>query len=308
MSRVEDFEELRPLLFSIAYRILGTVDEAEDAVQETWLRYADAGTEPDSPRAWLSTTITRLAIDVLRSARVRRERYVGPWMPEPLTEDPYADPERAAQLAESVTVAAMLVLERLSPLERAAFVLREVFGFGYAEVGEAIDRSPAACRQLVVRGRRHMREARPRFEVDRQERDELARHFFAAMRDGDVDALRDLLASEVHLVADGGGGLGTRVGDFGAEQAARALAANVAPLVAIGVRLDAHDLNGAPGVIMHDAEGRVLGTVALGIRAGQVTTIFAVNNPDKLDHLGPVADLGAIIEERNAAMRARRRT
>ncbi len=306
MSRVEHFEELRPLLFSIAYRILGTVGEAEDAVQETWLRYADADAEPDSPRAWLSTTITRLCVDVLRSARVRREQYVGPWVPEPLTEDPYVDPERSVQLAESVSVAALLVLERLSPLERAAFVLREVFGFSYAEVGETVGRSPAACRQLVVRGRRHMREERARFDVDRRERDELARRFFAALRDGDVDALRELLADEVHLVGDGGGGVGTRADDFGREKASRALAANVGPLLAVGARLDVHELNGVPGAIFRDTDGGVLGTLTVGIRAGRVTTLYAVNNPDKLGHLGPRADLAALLARRTEVMRARR--
>lgn len=307
MTRVEDFEELRPLLFSIAYRILGTVGEAEDAVQETWLRHAGSSTEPDSLKAYLSTTVTRIAIDVLRSARVRRERYVGPWIPEPLADDPYQDPERATELAESVSLAALRLLERLSPLERAAFVLREVFGFSYAEVGAAIGRSPAACRQLVARSRRHMQQEEPRFDVDRQERDELARRFFDALRDGDVETLRDLLAAEVHLVGDGGGGAGTRAAAFSAEKAARALAVNVAPLSAIGATLDPLELNGAPGAVFHDRDGRVLGTLVLDIRAGHVTTIFAVNNPEKLGHLGPVADLAEVVRERNEAMRRLRR-
>ena len=303
MTRVEDFEELRPLLFSIAYRILGTVGEAEDAVQETWLRHAHSETEPDSLRAYLSTTVTRISIDVLRSARVRRERYIGPWVPEPLTEDPYADPERSAELAESVSVAALLLLERLSPLERAAFVLREVFGFSYAEVGEAVGRSPVACRQLVARGRRHMHEEQPRFDVDRQERDELARRFFGALREGDVETLRDLLAAEVQLVGDGGGGAGTRATTFSKEKAARALAVNVAPLVGIGASVDARELNGAPGAILRDRDDRVLGTMILDIRAGRIARIFAVNNPEKLDHLGPLADQEEVLRERNEALR-----
>lgn len=205
MSRTEEFQELRPLLFSIAYRILGGVGEAEDAVQETWLRYEDTATEPRSVKAYLSTMVTRIAIDVLRSARVRREEYVGEWLPEPLLDDPYEDPQRAAELAESVSMAALLLLERLSPLERAAFVLREVFDFGFPEVAAAVGRSEAACRQLVSRARRHMAAGRPRFEADREEREELASRFFAALREGDVDGLRGLLAADVSMVGDGGG-------------------------------------------------------------------------------------------------------
>lgn len=161
MGKVEEFQELRPLLFSIAYRILGSVSEAEDAVQETWLRYDASPTTPTSAKAFLSATVTRIAIDVLRSARVRREEYVGPWFPEPLLDDPYEDPERAAELADSVSMAALLLLERLSPLERSVFVLREVFGFGFDEIASAVGRTESACRQLLVRARRHMRDGRP---------------------------------------------------------------------------------------------------------------------------------------------------
>ena len=205
MTRAEEFEELRPLLFSIAYRILGSVSEAEDAVQETWLRYEASPTQPTSTKAFLSAVVTRISIDVLRSARVRREEYVGPWFPEPLLTDPYEDPERSAELADSVSMAALLLLERLSPLERAVFVLREVFGFGFPEIASAVGRSEAACRQLAVRARRHMDAGRPRFEADRREREELAARFFDALREGDVDGLRELLAADVQMVGDGGG-------------------------------------------------------------------------------------------------------
>ncbi|MFG2881867.1 sigma-70 family RNA polymerase sigma factor [Streptomyces sp. NPDC048297] len=156
MSKVEEFEDLRPLLFSIAYRVLGSVSEAEDAVQETWLRFDRSSTRPTSTKAFLSTTVTRISIDVLRLARVRREEYVGPWFPEPLLSDPYQDPARAVELADSVSMAALLLLERLSPLERAVFVLREVFAFGFDDVAAVVGRSEAACRQLLVRARRHM--------------------------------------------------------------------------------------------------------------------------------------------------------
>jgi len=174
MTRSEEFEEQRPLLFAIAYRILGSVAEAEDTVQETWLRYQASPAQPRSVKAFLSAAVTRISIDVLRSARVRREEYVGQWLPEPLLTDPYQDPERSAELADSVSMAALLLLERLSPLERAVFVLREVFGFGFAEIAPAVGRSEAACRQLAVRARRHMDAGRPRFEADRREREKLA--------------------------------------------------------------------------------------------------------------------------------------
>jgi RNA polymerase sigma-70 factor, ECF subfamily len=190
VTRTEEFEELRALLFAIAYRILGSVSEAEDAVQETWLRYAASPTPPTSTRAFLSAVVTRISIDVLRSARVRREQYVGQWLPEPLLTDPYEDPERSAELADSVSMAALLLLERLSPLERAVFMLREVFGSGFPEIASAVGRSEAACRQLAVRARRHMDVGRPGFEADRRERDELAARFFDALRDGDVEGLR----------------------------------------------------------------------------------------------------------------------
>ncbi|MEV3910780.1 RNA polymerase sigma-70 factor [Streptomyces canus] len=302
MSRTEEFQELRPLLFSIAYRILGGVGEAEDAVQETWLRYEDTATKPRSVKAYLSTTVTRIAIDVLRSARVRREEYVGEWLPEPLLDDPYEDPQRAAELAESVSMAALLLLERLSPLERAAFVLREVFDFGFPEVAAAVGRSEAACRQLVSRARRHMAAGRPRFEADREEREELASRFFAALREGDVDGLRGLLAADVSMVGDGGGRapqLAKAVA--GAQNVARLLGSVFPRMARIEVTFEPHELNGQPGAIFYDRDGKVLHTLALDILDGRIQTIRAVINPDKLGHVGPVADAWAIHREVQAA-------
>ncbi|MCL3997419.1 RNA polymerase sigma-70 factor [Streptomyces lavenduligriseus] len=294
-SRTEEFEELRPLLFSIAYRILGSVGEAEDAVQETWLRFTASPVRPRSAKAFLSATVTRLSIDVLRSARVRREAYVGPWFPEPLLADPYQDPERSAELADSVSMAALLLLERLSPLERAVFVLREVFDFGFPEIAEAVDRSEAACRQLLVRARRHMTEGRPRFEADRTERDELASRFFDALREGDVIGLRDLLAADVSMAGDGGGKapqLARSV--LGAENVARLLASVFPQLAGIGVTCEPHQVNGQPGAVFRDPEGRVLNAVALDVLDGRIQAIRIVVNPDKLGHLGPVADAWAV--------------
>ncbi|MEO3812239.1 RNA polymerase sigma-70 factor [Sphaerisporangium sp. B11E5] len=304
MSRAEEFQELRPLLFSIAYRILGSVSEAEDAVQETWLRYEATPAEPRSVKAFLSSTVTRISIDVLRSARVRREEYVGPWLPEPLLADPYQDPERSAELADSLSMAALVLLERLSPLERAVFVLREVFDFGFPEVAAAVGRSEAACRQLAVRARRHMATGRARFEADRKEREELASRFFDALREGDVVGLRNLLAADVSMVGDGGGKapqLARAV--IGAENVARLLASVFPRMALIGVVVEPREINGQPGAIFRDRDGKVLHTVALDILDAQIQTIRAVINPDKLVHVGPVTDAWAIDREARQARR-----
>ncbi|AVH57982.1 MULTISPECIES: RNA polymerase sigma-70 factor [Streptomyces] len=304
MTRTEEFEELRPLLFAIAYRILGSVSEAEDAVQETWLRYGASPAQPRSTKAYLSAVVTRIAIDVLRSARVRREEYVGPWFPEPLLTDPYEDPERSAELADSLSMAALLLLERLTPLERAVFVLREVFGFGFPEIASAVGRSEAACRQLAVRARRHMDAGRPRFEADRKEREELAERFFDAFREGDVDGLRELLAADVSLVGDGGG----KAPQFasaviGADNVARVLAALVPPFDRIGVVAEPHQVNGQPGAIFRDRDGKVISTLVLDVLEGRIQTIRSVISPDKLGHVGPVADVWALKREANQARR-----
>ncbi|MFD5519343.1 RNA polymerase sigma-70 factor [Streptomyces sp. NPDC127066] len=304
MNKVEEFEELRALLFSIAYRILGSVSEAEDAVQETWIRFDRSTTLPTSAKAFLSATVTRVSIDVLRSARVRREQYAGPWLPEPLLSDPYQDPERSAELADSVSMAALLLLERLSPLERSVFVLREVFAFGFDEIATAVGRSEAACRQLLVRARRHMRAGRPRFAADRKERQELAERFFDALRDGDVDALRSLLAADVQMVGDGGGNapnLARAV--VGAENVARLLASVFPVLARINVTFEPHEVNGQPGAVFRAPDGRILHTLALDVLDGRIQAIRSVLNPDKLGHLGPVADAWAVHREVKQARR-----
>ncbi|MFB8351302.1 RNA polymerase sigma-70 factor [Streptomyces niveus] len=304
MSKVEEFEELRPLLFSIAYRILGSVTEAEDAVQETWLRFDVSTTRPTSAKAYLSTVVTRLSIDVLRSARVRREAYVGPWFPEPLLDDPYQDPERSVELADSVSMAALLLLERLSPLERAVFLMREVFAFEFDEVAAAVGRSEAACRQLLVRARRHMEAGRPRFETDRQERQELATRFFDALSNGDVGGLQDLLAADVQLVGDGGGKtpqLARAVS--GAAGVAKLLGRFIPWLLRVDVTLEPHEVNGQPGAVFRDREGKVLLVLALDVLDGRVQAIRSVTNPDKLGHLGPVGDVWAVDREVRQARR-----
>ncbi|MEU9445746.1 RNA polymerase sigma-70 factor [Streptomyces sp. NPDC048304] len=304
MSKVEEFQELRPLLFSIAYRILGSVGEAEDAVQETWLRFDGSTTRPTSTKGFLSATVTRISIDVLRSARVRREEYVGPWFPEPLLNDPYQDPARAVELADSVSMAALLLLERLSPLERAVFVLREVFAFEFDEVAAAVGRSEAACRQLLVRARRHMETGHPRFSADRQERQELARRFFDALKHGDVGGLQDLLAADVQLVGDGGGKAPQLAKALvGALNVARVLGTVFPLMTRIDVTFEPCEINGQPGAIFRDRDGKILHVMVVDVLDGQIHTIRAVINPDKLGHLGPVADAWAIDREVKRARR-----
>jgi RNA polymerase sigma-70 factor, ECF subfamily len=303
-ARADEFEQLRPLLFAIAYRILGSVAEAEDAVQETWLRYESTTTVPTSTKAFLSAVVTRISVDELRSARVRREQYVGQWFPEPLLDDPYDDPERSAELADSVSMAALLLLERLTPTERAVFVLREVFGFGFPEIARAVGRSETACRQLAVRARRHMDVGQRRFEADQGEREELAQRFFDALRDGEFDRLTELLAADVELVGDGGGkapALARAV--TGADNVARVLASVWPLLVRIGGRVLPHTVNGQPGAVLRDRDDQVVGTMVLEMVDGRIQAIRAVSNPDKLRHLGPLADPWALAREVRQARR-----
>ena len=305
MTRTEQFEELRPLLFSIAYRILGSVAEAEDAVQESWLRFDASPTEPVSTKAFLSAVVTRIAIDELRSARHRREQYVGQWYPEPLLDDPYDDPERSAELADSVSMAALLLLERLTPLERAVFVLRDVFGFGFSEVAAAVGRSEDACRQLSTRARRHMDAGRPRFEADRDEREELAARFFDAISGGDVESLTSVLAADVSLTWDTGG-VAPQVagGILGIAKVQQLLVSTFPGLFRAGAALQLHEINGQPGAIIRDRDDLVLGTLTVDVLDGQIQAIRSVVNPDKLGHLGPVADVWAAVREANHADRS----
>jgi RNA polymerase sigma-70 factor (ECF subfamily) len=297
----DEFEELRPLLFSIAYRILGSVSEAEDAVQETWLRFQASTTTPVSLKSFLSAVVTRISIDVLRSARVRREAYVGQWLPEPLITDvstSYPEPERSAELADSLSMAALLLLERLSPEQRAAFVLHDVFGFPFDEVADVVGRSEAACRQLASRARRLVQDGRPRFDVDRRERDELASRFFDALTAGDVDGLRELLAADVEVYGDGGGKAPqwARV-VVGVDNVARMLGGLGGRFAGSGIQLERHEVNGQPGAVVRDASGQVVNVFALDVLDGQIQVVRSVINPDKLRHLGPVADAWALMRE-----------
>jgi RNA polymerase sigma-70 factor (ECF subfamily) len=281
---MEDHEQLRRYLFAIAYRMLGSVAEAEDVVQEAFLRYEEADVDAESPKAYMATVTTRLAIDQLRSARARREVYPGEWLPEPLVED---ESVRHAETADSLSLAFLHLLEKLSPVERAVFLLREVFDYPYDEVGRIVDKSPENCRQILVRAHRHVREGRRRFEVSREERDEVANRFLAAWEDGDTDSLIQLLAPDATVYGDGGGKApAVPVPLVGPERVAKAI---------IGWGRRAHELglvhrqarvNGEPGLVFYDEAGRPVWVSALEIAGGVVVAIRSILNPDKLEHVG----------------------
>jgi RNA polymerase sigma-70 factor (ECF subfamily) len=293
------YEELRPLLFSIAYRMVSSVSEAEDIVQEGFLRIHRAeaeGTKVDSPKAYLSAVVTRLSIDHLKSARARREQYVGQWLPEPLLTDAAPDAAAQAETADSLSMAFLVLLESLSPVERAVFLLREVFDYDYAEVAKIVQRSEDNCRQLYVRARRHIDQGRPRFEASREQRDELARRFFAAAQLGDTNALVELLAADVVVYGDGGGKAPSWPKPiYGRERVAKLMVGALAQAARLGGSVVTTELNGQPGVKFVDEEGRIAAVMSLEIADGVVQTIRGITNPDKLAHLGTVADLRAIL-------------
>jgi RNA polymerase sigma-70 factor (TIGR02957 family) len=297
----ELLEELRPTAFAIGYRMLGSVAEAEDVVQEALLRLHEAlrrGERIESPRAYLATIATRLAIDQLRSARVRRETYVGEWLPEPLVTDSDVDPARQAELADSLSLAFLVLLESLSPEQRAAFLLHDVFDYGYAEIAEIVGKSEDNARQLAARARRHVDEGRPRFEASRQQREELARRFFDAAQEGELDALESLLSHDVVLHGDGGGkvpALARAV--HGRERVARTLRAWMRQGERIrGGALRPVDVNGQPGALLLAGDGLVIGVMALDIADGQIQEVRSIVNPEKLQHLGDVGDVRALLK------------
>jgi RNA polymerase sigma-70 factor (ECF subfamily) len=288
----ELYARLRPLLFSIAYRMVGSVSEAEDLVQEGFVRLHQQrarGEEVHEPKAFLSTVVTRLAIDHLRSARVRREAYVGPWLPEPIVTDdsPEADPAAHAELADSLSLAFLVVLEQLSPLERAAFLLREVFGYGYDEIAGIVGRSQDSCRQLVSRARRHLDADRPRYEVDAAEHEELTDRFLQASMTGDVDGLAELLAADVELVTDGGGrARAVRKPVVGRDKVGLVLLTIMQPDRRAGVAaIRSVRVNGRPGRLAVDASGAPLAVLELDVADGVVRAVRLIVNPDKLAHL-----------------------
>jgi RNA polymerase sigma-70 factor (TIGR02957 family) len=289
-------EELRPRAFAIAYRMLGSVAEAEDVVQEALLRLhgvLEAGEDVEVPEAYLATVVTRLGINRLRSAQMRREAYVGEWLPEPVVTGDLDDPETHAEMSDSLSLAFLVVLERLSPEQRAVFLLREVFDYGYDAIAEIVGKSEAACRQLAVRARRHVEQDRPRFDTSRQEHADLARKFMAATETGDLAGLEALLAHDVALHGDGGGKVRAIAQPvFGRGQVARKVLTFMQVVRGIdGFSTRPVEVNGRPGALGLDAQQRVMFVLSLDIADGQIQGIRGIVNPDKLRHLGPVSDL-----------------
>jgi RNA polymerase sigma-70 factor (ECF subfamily) len=272
------FDALRPVLTRVAYRMLGSVADAEDVVQDAWLRWADADrSDVRTPEAYLRRVVTRLCLDRLKSAHAQREEYIGPWLPEPIVEQ---------EEVEDVTLPLMLALERLSPLERAAFLLHDVFGESFEEVAASLDRDPAACRQLASRAREHVRSEKPRFDIDHAHGMAIATAFFAASRSGEIGQLRSMLASDVTFYSDGGGKrpAASRILS-GIHDVTRAHSAIARLSRGAAFELVRYTLvNGLPGFITREADG-VLQTTALLIEDGRIRAIYVMRNPDKLRHI-----------------------
>jgi RNA polymerase sigma-70 factor (TIGR02957 family) len=299
-ATAELIDDLRPRAFAIAYRMLGSVSEAEDVVQEALLRVhlaIEGGEEISSPRAYVATVVTRLALDELRSTRARRESYVGEWLPEPIAEAAEG-PAAQAEQADSLSLAFLVLLESLTPEQRAAFLLHDVFNYGYAEVAEIVGTSEQNARQLASRARRHVQERRPRFEPSAEQRERLAASFFAAAEQGDFAALEALLAEDVELHGDGGGvAPAIRHPVFGRRRVAQMLGSwtRLAFEKLPGLRLRQIVVNGQPGAEYLDSEGRLIGVVSLDIADGEIKAIRSIVNPGKLGHLGRVADTGELL-------------
>jgi RNA polymerase sigma-70 factor (ECF subfamily) len=297
----QQLDELRRSAFAVAYRMLGSVSEAEDVVQEGLLRLhqvRQGGERIESPRAYLSTVVSRLALDHLRSARVRRETYVGEWLPEPLVASADEDPARHAEMADSLSLAFLVLLESLSPEQRAAYLLHDVFDEPYDQIAEIVGTSAQNARQLAARARRHVEERRPRFEATREQREELAARFFAAAEQGDVEGLEKLLAHDVVLRGDGGGkapALARAV--YGRSRAARTLVNSLRARTRFGITWRREEVNGQPGALFFDRDGRLISVMSLDVAEGQIQSVSSVVNPDKLRHLGPLADLDALLRE-----------
>lgn len=294
-------DELRPVSFAIAYRMLGSVSEAEDVVQEVLLRVhqeLDTGEQIASPHAFVATVTTRLAINELKTARARREHYVGDWLPEPIITDDQADPAWQAEIADSLSMALLVLLESLSPEQRAVLVLHDVFDYEYAEIAGIVGKNEDNVRQLATRARRHVAQRRPRYQTTREQRDELARQFFAAAEQGDLGGLEALLAHDVELTGDGGGKVPALARPLqGRTRVAAVLARAMQVITQLpGVSWRPAEVNGGAGALFLDGQQRLMGVMALDIVGGRVTSIQGIVNPDKLAHLGPVADFNSLLE------------
>lgn len=294
-TRAAAFDSVRPLLFSIAYRMLGSVMDAEDVVQEAYLRWEEA---PDvdvrSPRAYLATIVTRLAINHLHSARVQRETYLGPWLPEPLMTEPNDDPSGSVELAESLSLAFLVLLERLSPIERAVFLLREVFDFEYAEIARIVDKSEANCRQLFARAKQHIGAREARFESNTAQARRLVERFTQAASAGDMDGLLAILAEDITLWADGGGKVpGAALQPVhGAGAVARFVVGVVQKFVPRESVVRPALVNGQPGFVAY-VSGKPTAALVFDIRGNRIRSIYAIGNPAKLEALAPVTTQSA---------------
>jgi RNA polymerase sigma-70 factor (ECF subfamily) len=285
----------RPLAFAIAYRMLGSVAEAEDIVQDAFLRLHQArqgGVVVDNPKAYLAALATRIAIDHLRSARVRRESYFGTWLPEPVVGEGEPAMDEKAERAESVSMAFMLILEALSPVERAVFLLREAFDYSYEEIAEVVQKSEDNCRQIFARAKRHIDAGKRRFEPSAEKRAEIADRFFAACQEGELSGLVQLLAADAAFYGDGGGNAVAFVRPVvGAERVSRLLAGVFSKFAGVNARVERVEVNGQPGAKFLDSSNRVFAVWSLDTADGKVQCIRSVVNPDKLRHIGPVSDL-----------------
>lgn len=284
--RAIEFNGYRGLLFSLAYRMLGSVADAEDILQEAFIRWHRAAdTEIESPRAFLVTVVSRLCINHLQSARVRREEYVGQWLPEPIVSDPNTDPLALSRMDESLSMAFLVLLERLAPAERAVFLLREVFDFDYSKIAEVLGKDEANCRQILRRARQHMAELRPRFEASEERREELLMKFLDATATGDLERLVALLSQDAVLHSDGGG-KAPAVPNLvtGADHVARAITGALKKLVPKNLVRRMAQINGHPGVVAY-LEGRPFAALTLDVIHDKIQTIYLVTNPEKLAHL-----------------------
>ena len=288
--RLAMFDQHRSLLFSIAYRMLGSVTDAEDMLQETFIRWQEASdSEADeeirSPRAFLVTIISRLCINHLQSARVQREEYVGQWLPEPIVTDPGSDPLEMVRVDDALSMAFLVVMERLTPEERAVFLLREVFEYQYAEIADFLGLSEANCRQILGRAKGHVSEVRPRFETSERKRDDLLERFLTATSSGDMEGLLALLATDVVLHTDGGGkGVAAPNLIHGARNVARGSVGTLNKLLPKNLEYRVTDINGEAGVVSY-LNGKPYSVLTLEVREGRIQAIYIVSNPDKLGHV-----------------------
>jgi RNA polymerase sigma-70 factor (ECF subfamily) len=287
--------------------MVGSVSDAEDLVQEAFLRMhreQHEGAEIESPKAFLTTVITRLSIDHLRSARVRREEYVGEWLPEPLLVDPDPGPADHAEMSDTLSLAFLVLLETLSPLERAVFLLHDVFGYSYAEIGQVIGKREDNCRQIALRARRAVDAARPRFDPSGEERRRVAERFFAALA-GDASDIAAVLSEDVVMHGDGGGKAPALARALqGAERVSRTFANWAKQGARVGATMDPAIVNGQPGAVFRSAGGQVISVLMLKVTDGKVSEIFSIVNPDKLQHVGELADLNELMRLRGGSTRA----